>query len=269
MPNYICRECGTHYSDRHDPPPHCPICEDARQYVRWEGQDWWTPEEVAALVAPRIEDEGEGITGIGTTPALAIGQRALMIRTGAGNILWDCIPVLTPALRDAVAARGGLSTIAISHPHFYGAMADWSAAFGGAPIHLHADDREWVQRDDPNIRYWQGDRLALSSEASLVRCGGHFPGGTVLHWQAAPGGKGALLTGDILTVTQDRRHVSVMWSYPNLVPVGPATLDRIEARLRPLDYDALFGAWWGRKIITGAKQAVAGSLARYRRAIAE
>ena len=34
---------------------------------------------------------------------------------------------------------GSLKAIAISHPHFYTTMVEWSRAFGGIPIHLHAD----------------------------------------------------------------------------------------------------------------------------------
>ena len=50
----------------------------------------------------------------------------------------------SPGYPDAVEyvkSLGGLKAIAVSHPHFYGAVADWSEAFGGVPIYLHADDR--------------------------------------------------------------------------------------------------------------------------------
>ena len=42
----------------------------------------------------------------------------------------------------------------------------------------------------------------------------------MLHWPAGANGKGALLTGDIIQVVQDRRYVSFMRSYPNLIPLG-------------------------------------------------
>jgi hypothetical protein len=56
-------------------------------------------------------------------------------------VLWDCGTVLTDAGIAEVRRRGGLSAIAISHPHYYSTMLEWSAAFGDVPIHLHADDR--------------------------------------------------------------------------------------------------------------------------------
>jgi glyoxylase-like metal-dependent hydrolase (beta-lactamase superfamily II) len=85
--------------------------------------------------------------------------------------------------------------MAFSHPHFYGAMVEWSQAFGGAPIYIPAADRGWVQRDDPGIVTWSGAR-ELSPGVTLVQCGGHFEGSAVLHWADSAEGQGALLVGD-------------------------------------------------------------------------
>ena len=126
-----------------------------------------------------------------------------------------------------VKAVGGVSVIAISHPHYYASMVDWSRAFGGVPIHLHAADRQWVMRPDKAIAFWENDTKPLGDGLTLVRCGGHFEGGTVLHWQAGAYSKGALLTGDIIQVVSDRKHVSFMYSYPNYVPLSASAVDRI------------------------------------------
>src|SRR5207248_1904076 len=77
------------------------------------------------------------------------------------------------------------------------------------------------------IVFWDGETKTLGDGLTLVRCGGHFEGGTVLHWQDGAGGKGALLTGDIIQVVADRRHVSFMYSYPNYVPLPAAAVERI------------------------------------------
>ena len=42
----------------------------------------------------------------------------------------------------------------------------------------------------------------------------------VLHWAAGAGGKGALLSGDIVQVVQDNKSVSFMWSFPNFIPLS-------------------------------------------------
>ena len=115
-------------------------------------------------------------------PSFAIGQRALLIEEPDGCILWDCTSLVTPEIVAAIGSRGGLKAIAISHPHFYSAMVEWSEAFGGVPIYLHADDREWVMRQSPSIVFWDGDTHRLSDAATLIRCGGHFDGSSMLHW---------------------------------------------------------------------------------------
>lgn len=60
-----------------------------------------------------------GLVGIGTEPSFAIGQRALLVRTPQGNVLWDSITLIDDATVDAVRKLGGIRAIAISHPHYY------------------------------------------------------------------------------------------------------------------------------------------------------
>lgn len=269
MTNFICRQCGTQFADTEGPPPRCPICEDDRQYVRWQGQDWLTLDALARTHRLTIEDEAERITGIGMAPAFAINQRALLLRAPAGNVLWDCVSLVTDQAIAAIEERGGLSAIAISHPHYYSSMVAWSDAFGGVPIHLHADDRQWVQRSSPAIDHWTGDTLAIAPDMTLIRCGGHFPGGTVLHWRSALAGRGALMSGDIVMVALDRRHVSFMYSFPNYVPLNRHAVERIAAALAPFAFDGIFGAWWNRVVSGDGKAVLARSVARYLRAIAD
>ena len=64
----------------------------------------------------------------------------------------------------------------------------------------------------------------------------------MLHWPAGANGKGALLTGDIIQVVQDRRYVSFMRSYPNLIPLGPAAIQRILERIEPFSFEQIYGA---------------------------
>ena len=264
---FICTACGTQFADGDAPPPACPICEDDRQYVRWGGQTWTTLAELAATHALTFGEEGDGITGIEMTPAFAINQRPLLLQSAAGNVLCDCCTVLTGAAVAEVKLRGGLTAIAISHPHYYSTMLEWSAAFGDVPIHIHADDRQWVMRGGPAIHHWSGETLSINDAMTLIRCGGHFPGGQVLHFAAAEGGKGALFTGDIAMVARDRRHVSFMYSFPNYIPLNAKAVRRIAAAVEPFAFDAIYGAWTGLNVKGGGKAAFAASVARYVRAI--
>ena len=222
MDAYICVTCGVQQGPSEEPPAGCPICEDERQYIRQGGQAWTTLSEMRKG-SHRIElrDLEPGLTGLGIEPSFGIGQRALLVETSEGNFLWDCVGYIDDAAVRAVRARGGLAGIAMSHPHFYGAMVEWSRAFDGAAIHVPEADLEWVQHPDPAVHTWSGT-LEVLPGVTLVQCGGHFDGSAVLHWAAGSDGRGALLVGDTMTVVPDIRYVSFMRSYPNLIPLDDA-----------------------------------------------
>ena len=269
MANFICMQCGAQFPDSDAPPERCPICDEERQFVRPAGQAWTTLEEMRRAYKLKIADEGENITGFGSDPAFGINQRALLLQSPAGNVLWDCLTLVTDDGVAEIERRGGLTAIAISHPHYYTSMVDWSAAFGGVPIYLHADDRQWVMRPSDLIRHWTGETLRLNDAMTLIRCGGHFDGGTVLHWAGALGGRGALMSGDILQVVPDRKHVSFMYSYPNYVPLNRRTVEAIVAAVEPYPFDAIFGAWWNFVIKSDARNVIHRSAERYLKAIAD
>ena len=262
MPAFICVTCGSQFAESDEPPPRCPICEDERQYVGWEGQRWTNLDELRRDHRGEIREEGPGLVGIGCEPAFAIGQRPLLVQAPSGNVLWDCVSLLDDEIGARVESLGGLSAIAISHPHYYSSMVEWSRAFG-APVVLHAADREWVMRPDDAIDFWDGETRELAPGLTLVRCGGHFAGGTVLHWAAG----NALLSGDIVQVVQDRRWVSFMYSYPNLIPLPASEIRHIVAALEPYEFDRIYGAWWGRIVSEDGKGALRRSADRYLRAI--
>ncbi|WP_040890701.1 MBL fold metallo-hydrolase [Zavarzinella formosa] len=267
MPNFICVTCGAQYAESGQPPPVCAVCQDDRQYVKATGQQWTTPDKLRLTHRNSIRFEEPGLTGIGIEPSFGIGQRALLVRTASGNVLWDCVPLLDPALIEMVKSLGGLSAIAISHPHYYASMVEWSRAFSDAPILLHDADRQWVMRSDKAIVFWDGDTKPLGDGLTLVRCGGHFDGGTVLHWRDGAGGKGALLSGDIIQVVADRRYVSFMYSYPNHIPLSVVAVDQIIRAVEPFEYDRVYGAFWDKVIEQDGKAAVVRSAERYRQAI--
>lgn len=266
MEKFICVQCGSQFPQTPEPPVRCPICEDERQFVHHGGQQWTTHEQLATDHQNRFEKEAPQLLGIGTEPEFAIGQRALLLQTPGGNLLWDCITLLDEKTVDEVNRHGGIRAIAISHPHFYSSMVEWSERFD-ATIFLHAADRRWVMRESLKIEFWEGTTLPLWDDLTLINCGGHFNGGTVLHWPAGPNGKAALLTSDILTVVQDRRYVSFMRSYPNLIPLGPAAIHRILKTIAPFSFDQIYGGWWKTNVLSDAKASVELSAERYLRAI--
>src|ERR1051325_105879 len=105
--------------------------------------------------------------GIGMRPEFAIGQRALLVESPGGNVLWDCVPPLDE-MGAFVESRGGLAAIAISHPHFYTTMVEWAHRFD-CPILLHEREEPFVVRPDTRIELWSGDVRELWDDLRLLR----------------------------------------------------------------------------------------------------
>jgi hypothetical protein len=267
---WICIACGSQFSETPHPPANCPICEDEREFIHPSGQTWTTLEDLRSSHRNTIKPEEPNLFSINTEPKFGIGQRAYLIRTDRGNVLWDCVALLDEQTIAQVAALGGISEIAISHPHYYTSMVEWSRAFGGAPIFLHEAERPWVMRPDPSIRFWSGQSCELSGGLNLVATGGHFEGYQVLHWPSGASGRGALMAGDQPQICMDPKQVSFMYSYPNYIPLNAAQIRHIVECLDPLSYDRIYGAFFicGKGVIpTGAKAIVRRSAERYLRAI--
>ncbi|WP_235619189.1 MBL fold metallo-hydrolase [Embleya scabrispora] len=253
----ICTACGTQYAG---PRPDCPVCRDDRQYVPVAGQRWTTLAELrAAGHTAKFAEQGPEVLGIGTTESIAIGQRALLLRTTEGNILWDCPPYLDDSMAEAVADLGGITAIAISHPHFYSVMVEWAHAFD-APVHLHEADRSWVGRPDPALRFWSGETRRLTDELTLINPRIHFPGSAVLHWSA---GGGALFSGDVLNVCPDCRWITVMHSYANHIPEHPDAVRRAAELLGRYRFERIYGAWWDRVVTADGNAVLRRSVDRY------
>ena len=258
----ICSTCGTEYPPAETLPPGCPICEDERQYVGFNGQQWTTLPELRRGHHNVFVPMEPGITAVMTEPSFAIGQRAFLIESPSGNILWDCVALLDENTIAAIHERGGLSAIAISHPHYYTTMVDWMDAFN-VPVYLHNRDRQWVMRPDRRLRFWDEERTDLHDGISLIRVGGHFDGGTVLHHPHAASGKGAIFTGDLIQVVPDRRWVSFMYSYPNLIPLSENEVRRIAATIRNDRFDRIYGAFHPREVLSNGEEVIRRSAARY------
>jgi hypothetical protein len=210
-----------------------------------------------------FHEEEPDLHSILPQPKAGIGQRAFVVRTKEGNVLFDCVQPLDDATIEAVKKLGGLAAIAVSHPHYYTTVVEWSHAFGKVPVHIHRLDAKWVMRPDDVVKFWDGDTKPLFGGLTLVKTGGHFDGFQVLHWPAGAGGKGVLLSGDQPFVCQDRKWVSFMYSYPNLIPLGPAAIRQVVKSLKPFAFDRLYGAFPDQVVKTDAKAAVERSADRY------
>lgn len=258
----LCTACSTSYED--DPGiTHCKICEDERQFVPVSGQHWLSFSALRATHQNKWQQHQKELFSVQTVPNFAINQRAFLLQTAHGNMLWDCIANLDSATESIIRALGGIHAIAISHPHYYSTMQDWAAAFE-APIYLHADDQQWIMRQSPHIQLWQGDEWDLLPDVTLLRLGGHFSGGCVLHWAQHDG---VLLSGDVVQVAPGANTVSFMWSYPNMLPLSAASVNTLIHRLDKVAFSQIYGAFAGREITQNAQFIVRQAAERYIRCL--
>ncbi len=235
---WICATCAVEHADRVEV---CRICADERQWVPESGQQWTTLDELAAsgrrVEVAELEPDLFGITSV---PDTGIGQHTKLVRTPAGNLLWDPIGYLDDEAVRQVRAQGDVVAIAASHPHMFGVQVQWSRALGGPPVLVAEPDLAWVARPDDVIRGWSGEAQIVPG-LTLSQVGGHFPGSAVVHWPAGAGGRGVLLSSDTIFANPDRRSVSFMRSFPNRIPLSAAVVERIAAHVERFDVDRLYG----------------------------
>jgi Metallo-beta-lactamase superfamily len=242
---WICRTCAVEQPETDDPGSVCAICSDERQYVRPSGQRWTTLDELASAGHRGVVAEVEpGVHGISIKPSVGIGQRALLVQTASGNLLWDPTGYLDDDLVAAIQQLGGVAAVAASHPHMFGVQVEWAHRFGGVPVYVQAADREWLQRDDPVVTLWE-EKTEVLPGVVLHRIGGHFPGSAVAHFVGADG-RGVLLSGDTVACTPDERWVSFMRSFPNKIPLSAAVVAKVADRALQLDFDRLYDNFAGR-----------------------
>ncbi len=262
MTLWLCATCGIEHADTPVPPATCAICSDERQYLPPGGQRWTTLAELREDRTASVDELEPDLSGLTIAPKVGIGHRPLLVRTPTGNLLWDAPGFYDDALLESIRDLGGLAAIASSHPHLTGVSISLSHEFGGVPVFVNEDDRRWNGRPDDVIRLWQGSHEALPG-VTLVQCGGHFAGSAVLHWRAGAGGRGALFSGDTFLVGADRRTVSFMRSYPNLIPLPERSIRKIVDALKPWPFDRLYSCFHPGLIDTDAHAAVTRSAARY------
>src|ERR1700751_13997 len=292
----VCATCGNHFPDPR--PGVCVVCADERQWLPPGGRrgrprggpaagraragggrggvaraerQWLPPggqrgtplaDLAAAGHSCDVREVEPGLTGIGADPPVAIGQRSLLVTTPAGNVLWDPSGFIDDEAVAAVRARGGLSFVTASHPHFYGAIAEWAEGFG-AEILVPADDAAWP-RPGPvaSVRTWAGT-LDVLPGVTLIQCGGHFPGSALLPGAGGADGRGVLLSGDRIFVTPGEDRVTFVWSAPNRLPLPERAVRGVVEAVRPYRFARIYGGWWHPVVHTGGREILEASASRY------
>jgi len=260
--NTICTTCGTQFPETEAVPELCPICNDDRQFINPNGQAWTNTDHLKSNYRVKITQLNERLYTLKMEPEFAIGQRAFLVLSPNGNVLWDCISLLDQPTIDFINAKGGLKAIAFSHPHFYTTMNEWAAEFN-CPVYIHHNDKEFNFYPGTSIQHWQGEEKPIVDDIRMVHIGGHFPGSCVLHIGAlSPGG--SMLCGDTLYISRSKRHTAVMYSYPNQIPLSRDEFSAMYKKCAALSFDSLYGATFeGQELLGNAREIFERSMKRY------
>jgi glyoxylase-like metal-dependent hydrolase (beta-lactamase superfamily II) len=257
----ICSTCGTQYNEITPKSEGCPICNDDRQYVPAMGQAWTSLPLLKKNYSNTITKIYDNLYEIRTTPKFAIGQRAFLIITPGGNILWDCIALLDQPTIDFIKSKGGLKAIVFSHPHYFTTMNVWADEFD-CPVIIHKYDEEWIFQKGNKITLWSGIEKQLWDGISIINIGGHFPGSSILRVPFfSP--EGTIFCGDTFQIGTSKKHISVMYSYPNYIPVSLAEIKRIKKQVDQIRFDTVFGAFDNQQILLTGKELLQSSLKKY------
>lgn len=270
----ICTACGTQFpnSDRQSLTT-CFICDDPRQFTPPTGQSFTTLRD---MLAPHSDyknlfqqyQRDDRITFIHTVPKVGIGQRCALIKTPAGNILWDCITFLDDATVEQITALGGINAIVISHPHYYSTHLLWARTFD-CKVYLAAEDRQWLAQTDALKQVFipegEVETDILLSGVKALKLGGHFPGSFVLlaHGRlliadtlvTTPAGLGSWTTDAVggrreghLGRPEGMNTYAFMWSIPNMIPLSPSELSQMWKVLCGHEFKSTHGAFMGQDI---------------------
>lgn len=257
----ICTACGTQYRESKDDIELCPICIDDRQAVPQTGQTWTSLDELRDNYSVIVKKLHEQLYEIKTAPSFAIGQRALLVITPGGNLLWDCIALLNEPTIEFIKSKGGLKAILFSHPHYYTTMKEWATTFD-CPIYIHQSDGKWIFNKGSHVSLWYGTEKELWDGVRLINVGGHFPGSSILHVPFLSTGS-TVLCGDTFYISPSKKHMAIMYSYPNRIPLPLHEIERIKNQMLAIPFDTMIGFYDYQNIYGNAKDILEQSLAAY------
>lgn len=256
----ICSTCGTYYP-ADGVPELCPVCMDDRQYIPPTGQSWTKEAMLHLKHSIKINKIQDRLYEMEVNPIFAIGQRALLVLSPEGNVLWDCIPMLDETTIEFIKSKGGLKAIAFSHPHYYSNMNDWAEIFN-CPVYIHENDAENIQVSGEHIKLWSGDEMKLWDGIKIMLIGGHFEGSSILHVPFLSK-EGTILCGDTLFLSPSNKHFSIMRSYPNRIPLPLSEMKRLKERFDNIPFDSFFGYISTQNLNENVKQVFTESMERY------
>ena len=233
---YACANCG--FWQRHfATPPDCPVCTDTRNDLPHDGWRFPSLAEVAETHTGSWREAAPGLLAFTTRPNLGLAGTGWLLLREAGNVAFEAAPYYTPSMLAEIRRRGGVSVIAASHAHGYGALWQLQEAFPDAPLAIQVDDLRMTKAFRVSLPY--DDTLDLGDGLVLHHVGGHYAGQAALHDARMR----RLFCGDMFKVDQDaagRSHaISSHKAFHKDIPLTHRELRRYRDVIAPLAFDAI------------------------------
>lgn len=232
---FACANCG--FWQRHFAPPDCPVCSDVRNDLPEDGWHFLPEAEVAASHSGEGHEISPGLWAFTTTPALGLAGTGWLIVRPGGNIAFEAAPYYSDAMLAQIEALGGITFLAASHAHGYGALFQLQRRFDPAIVAIQKEDLGMTKAFRVTVPY--DDALELAPGYVLHQVGGHYEGQACLH--DAPGRR--LFCGDMFKIDQDAcgrsTAISSHKAFHKDIPLTHSELQRYRDVIAPLAFDAV------------------------------
>lgn len=234
LSHFACANCG--FWQLHFAPPDCPVCTDVRNDLPADGWRFLPEAEVAATHAGTAREIAPGLWAFTTTPALGLAGTGWLLIRPEGNVAFEAAPYYSDAMLEQIAALGGITTLAASHVHGYGALFQLQREFEPARVAIAVADLQLTKAFAVTAPY--DDRFEVAPDLTLHRVGGHYPGQAVLHDATNQ----RLFCGDMFKVEQQdgvSHALSSHWAFHKQIPLTHAQLRQYRDAIAPLDFEAI------------------------------
>jgi glyoxylase-like metal-dependent hydrolase (beta-lactamase superfamily II) len=234
LSHYACANCGF-WQLYFAPPPDCPVCTDVRNDLPADGWHFLPEAEVAASHGGTAAEIAPGLWAFTTQPALGLAGTGWLIVRPEGNIGFEAAPFYSAAQLQTIAALGGISVLAASHVHGYGALFQLQRAFAPT-LAIHTADLQLTKAFAVTWPYDEPTEIAPGFR--LIPIGGHYAGQAALH--DAPGRR--LFCGDMFKVDQQGGRsvaVSSHKAFHKNIPLTASELRRYREAIAPLEFEAV------------------------------